>query len=158
VIWFLEEIFPRIQSELGRNIPFTLAGVNKSERVRQFASSSVNIAGRLPDLTNLYDAARVFVAPTRYAAGIPHKVHEAAARGVPIVATPLLASQLGWGDGDRCLSPAMRDTFARKCIELHRNRQLWTQLATPRSSAFGKSAQPRRSNRRHELFDGNSRR
>ena len=130
VIWFLEEILPRIQSELGREIPFTIAGVNKSERVRQLASSSVSITGRLPDLTDLYDAARVFVAPTRYAAGIPHKVHEAAARGVPVVATPLLASQLGWSDGDPMLVAGDADEFARKCIELHRNRQLWTQLRT----------------------------
>jgi GT2 family glycosyltransferase len=128
VIWFLEEILPRIQSELGRDIPFTIAGVNKSERVQQLAPSSVSITGRLPDLTDLYDAARVFVAPTRYAAGIPHKVHEAAARGVPIVATPLLASQLGWRDGDPMLVASDADAFARKCIELHRNRQLWTQL------------------------------
>jgi GT2 family glycosyltransferase len=128
VIWFLEEILPRIQSELGRDIPFTIAGVNKSERVRQLASASVKITGRVPDLTDFYDAARVFVAPTRYAAGIPHKVHEAAARGVPIVATPLLASQLGWRDGDPMLVAGDADAFARKCIELHRNRQLWTQL------------------------------
>ena len=128
MIWFLEEIFPRIQAELGRDIPFTIAGVNKSERVRQLATSSVKITGHLPDLTELYDTARVFVAPTRYAAGIPHKVHEAAARGIPIVATPLLASQLGWRDGDPLLVGGDAEAFAQKCIELHWNRNLWTKL------------------------------
>jgi glycosyltransferase involved in cell wall biosynthesis len=72
--------------------------------------------------------ARIFVAPTRYAAGIPHKVHEAAARGIPIVATPLLASQLGWGDGDPFLVGSDAETFARKCVDLYRNRDLWEQL------------------------------
>jgi len=45
-----------------------------------------------------------------------------------VVATPLLASQLGWRDGDPMLVAGDADAFARKCIELHRNRQLWTQL------------------------------
>jgi O-antigen biosynthesis protein len=128
VIWFLEEILPKIQAELGSDIPFTIAGINKSERVKQLATSSVKIVGHVRDLTKIYDAARVFVAPTRYAAGIPHKVHEAAARGLPIVATPLLASQLGWEDGNPFLVGNDSDSFARKCIELHRNSALWEKL------------------------------
>src|SRR5262249_14438914 len=102
VIWFLEQVFPKIQARLGSEVTVTIAGVNKSERVKSLAGPSVNITGHLSDLTELYNSARVFIAPTRYAAGIPHKVHEAAARGVPVVATPLIASQLGWTDGD-CL-------------------------------------------------------
>jgi GT2 family glycosyltransferase len=128
VIWFIEEILPRIQSELGTDVSFTIAGVNKSTRVKELATSTVLIAGHLPDLTELYDKSRVFVAPTRYAAGIPHKVHEAAARGIPIVATPLLASQLGWQDGDPFLVGGDAETFARKCVTLYKERELWTKL------------------------------
>jgi glycosyltransferase involved in cell wall biosynthesis len=128
VIWFLEEIFPKIRAELGPDVPFTVAGVNKSERVKQLATPAVRITGHLPDLTELYDTARVFVAPTRYAAGIPHKVHEAAARGIPIVATPLLASQLGWEDGNPLLVGGSPDEFAQKCIQLYRNQQQWERL------------------------------
>jgi glycosyltransferase involved in cell wall biosynthesis len=128
VIWFLEEVFPRIQARLGSEISFTVAGVNKSERVRQLAGPSVNITGNLPDLTGLYDSVRVFVAPTRYAAGIPHKVHEAASRGVPIVATPLLASQLGWRDDDSFLVGSDAESFAAKCLHLYTTEALWTRL------------------------------
>jgi O-antigen biosynthesis protein len=128
VLWFLEEVFPKIQAALGPDTPFTIAGVNKSERVRRLATRAVSITGHVADLTELYDTARVFVAPTRYAAGIPHKVHEAAARGLPVVATPLLASQLGWKDGQTLLVAGDAVTFAHKCIELYRNRRLWTEL------------------------------
>jgi GT2 family glycosyltransferase len=128
VIWFLQEILPKIRTELGDDIRFTIAGVNKSERVRELAGPSVRITGHLPDLTDLYDGARVFVAPTRYAAGIPHKIHEAAARGVPIVATPLLALQLGWRDGDPFLTGGDADTFARRCVALHTDELLWSNL------------------------------
>jgi glycosyltransferase involved in cell wall biosynthesis len=79
-------------------------------------------------MTSTYDRARVFVAPTRFAAGIPHKVHEAASRGVPVVATTILASQLGWTD-DIQMSVANDSTiFAQRCIELHEDREKWTRI------------------------------
>jgi glycosyltransferase involved in cell wall biosynthesis len=128
VIWFLEEILPKIREELGDDVPFTVAGVNKSERVRQLAGATVRLAGRVADLSELYDAARVFVAPTRFAAGIPHKVHEAAAKGVPTVATPLLAAQLGWSEGGPLLVAGDAQEFARQCVVLYKNPQLWSRL------------------------------
>jgi glycosyltransferase involved in cell wall biosynthesis len=128
IIWFVEEVFPRIQAGLNSEITLTIAGDNKLECVRQLAGPSVRVIGPLPDLTELYDSARVFVAPTRFAAGIPHKVHEAAARGVPVVATPLLASQLGWQDGGACLVGKDAESFAAKCIQLYASEALWTKL------------------------------
>jgi len=128
MIWFLDEILPKIQAVLGMDVPVTIAGVNKSERIRQLAGPSVVITGHMADLTDLYDSARVFIAPTRYAAGIPHKVHEAAARGLPIVATQLLGTQLGWSDGEPLLTGSDADSFAAKCIELYNDRTLWTRL------------------------------
>ncbi len=128
VIWFLTEILPKIQSGLGQNVSFTIAGVNRSERIRSLAGPSIHVIGHVKDLWDVYNAARVFVAPTRYAAGIPHKVHEAAARGVPVVATPLLALQLGWEDGSPFAVGADTDSFAAKCVELYTNKGTWTQF------------------------------
>lgn len=128
MIWFLGEVLPKIQAALGADIPVAIVGVNKSERIQELAGPSVRIAGFARELTDYYDSARVFIAPTRYAAGIPHKVHEAAARGIPIVATPLLASQLGWQDGDPFLAAGDADSFAAKCVELHTNAGLWQKL------------------------------
>jgi GT2 family glycosyltransferase len=127
VIWFLEDILPKIQAKLGA-IPLTIAGVNKSDRVRRLAGPSVRITGEIKDLTELYDSARIFIAPTRYSAGIPQKVHDAAARGVPIVATPLLASQLGWTDGSPILTAVDAESFAVKCVQLYTDEALWNRL------------------------------
>jgi GT2 family glycosyltransferase len=128
LVWFLEEVFPKIQEVLGTDATVTIAGFINSERIKQLATPSVRITGHLPDLTGLYAAARVFIAPTRYAAGIPHKVHEAAARGLPVVATPLLATQLGWQEGAQLLVGHDAESFARKCIELHKDEELWMKL------------------------------
>ncbi len=67
------------------------------------------------------------MAPTRYAAGLPYKVHEAAAMGLPVVASELLRVQLGWEDGRDLIAPAAGDAegFARAVVALCRNRQMW---------------------------------
>jgi GT2 family glycosyltransferase len=129
VIWFLTEIFPKIRAAIGDATPFTIAGVNDSDTIVRLAEScSARVLGFVRDLTELYESARVFVAPGRYAAGLPHKVHESAARGLPVVATPLLAAQLGWQDGSHLAIGRTSDEFAQKCVQLHTNEACWTAM------------------------------
>ena len=71
---------------------------------------------------------RIFVAPTRFAAGIPLKLCEAAAQGIPIVATRLLAEQLGWTDGIELLAADSAQGFADQCKRLYRDGELWERL------------------------------
>ena len=127
LVWFLTEVFARIQEKLGAAAPLTIAGVNRSQKIRELAGPSVRITGPLADLTSLYAGARVFIAPTRYAAGIPHKVHEAAARGLPVVATPLLAEQLEWTDRELAIGDTAGD-FAARCVEVYSDPVKWARL------------------------------
>ena len=124
MIWFLTEVFPIIRKKLGENIRLTIAGVNKSPRIRELAGPSVHITGYLPDLAELYAGARLFIAPTRYAAGLPHKIHEAAARGLPVVATPLLANQLEWTDRELAIADDAK-SFAAACCALYNDQEIW---------------------------------
>ena len=61
----------------GRNVAGSLQGVD---------TSGVVTLGVVDDLGPLFDGARVFIAPTRCAAGSV-KVQTAAAAGVPVVTT-----------------------------------------------------------------------
>ena len=70
----------------------------------------------------------MFVAPTRFSAGISLKVIEAAARGVPIVCTPLVATQLGWEAGVELLTGEGGDESARAIAALYEDRDLWTRV------------------------------
>jgi hypothetical protein len=79
-------------------------------------------------LAPYYDAARLFIAPTRYAAGTPYKLYEAAAMGLPAIATAPLAAQLGWADGAECLVRADADSFAAAIAGLYRDETLWASL------------------------------
>ena len=85
-------------------------------------------ANRVRDLT---------FAPTRFAAGIPYKVHSAASYGLPVVATEILQRQLQWRDGAEILSAPDTDpaSFARQILALSRSEELWQ---TIRSGAFAR--------------------
>jgi glycosyltransferase involved in cell wall biosynthesis len=88
--WYVEEVSPHLHSTL----PLTVVGRNESAILRRYPTA-LKLLGAVPDLTPLYNGARVFVAPTRFSAGIPLKVVDAAAAGVPCVITEHLAEQLG---------------------------------------------------------------
>ena len=127
VRWFVEDIFPRISESLGPEVTLSVIGHNESDEIRGLAGDRVRILGRVDDVTEYYDQGRVFVAPSRFAAGLPHKIHEAAARGIPVVATSLLAEQLGWRDGQIAVADDA-EGFADKCVELYQDQDAWNSM------------------------------
>jgi glycosyltransferase involved in cell wall biosynthesis len=128
VSWFISRIFPRIREILDRDMNFIVAGTVRSPDIEMMGGNGVTFAGRVDDLVPVYNAARIFVAPTRFSAGIPLKCVEAAAYGVPIVATKLLAEQLGWKDDHELLVADGEESFALQCARLYQNRELWENL------------------------------
>ena len=123
--FFVREVMPRLDSLIGADWTLRVAGRNGAPRVQALASERVQLLGRVEDLELLYAQSRVFIAPTRYAAGIPMKVHEAAARGVPCAVTPLLARQLGWEDDKAVAVGDSAEAFARACQRLYDDAALW---------------------------------
>jgi GT2 family glycosyltransferase len=127
VLWFLRETLSQIRGVLG-SVPFRVAGRCTLDIPQALLDRNIEILGKVDDLTAAYNQARVFVAPTRFSAGIPHKIHEAAARGVPVVATSLLANQLGWSNGDQLLVGDDPRSFAEQCIRLYTDASLWQRI------------------------------
>ena len=132
ILWLTGEIFPLIQKQLGQDVELIIIGNNTVEEIAQkvniLNNPSIKILGKIDDLTPFYDRARLFVAPTRYAAGIPHKVHEAVAYGLPIVTTSLIAKQLGWKNETELLVGDDRINFAQQCVKLYQDSALWNKL------------------------------
>lgn len=126
LLWFTREVLPRLRDRLSEPVRLLAAGRTGSVEIEPLrADPVIHLLGRVDDLWPLYDQARVFVAPTRYAGGIPHKVHEAAAHGVPSVTTGLLADQLGWQDGDALLAANDADGFVERVARIYGDAALW---------------------------------
>lgn len=126
VRWFVREVWPLIQAALGPSAQLDVVGVCESAAVRALDSPTIRVHGRVADLAPHFESSRVFIVPTRYAAGVPHKAHEAASRGLPMVVTPLIARQLGWQD--EVLVADGAQAFAQACIRLHSEPATWQSL------------------------------
>ncbi len=120
LLWFADAILPRVPG-----VGLTVVGTCRSARLAALAGDRLQFVGPQTDLTRFYDAARVFIAPTRFAAGVPAKVIEAAAQGVPVVATPLLADQLGWRAGLEIATGAGAAEFASALRQLLIDDDAW---------------------------------
>jgi glycosyltransferase involved in cell wall biosynthesis len=154
LVWFADEVLPLIEEALGWETRLTIAGyiapgidLSRFERHRR-----ITLRGAVSNLEPLYNASRVFVAPTRFAAGTPYKVYEAASRGLPVVATELLRGQLGWANEEEILSAeADPNAFAAAVTALYQQEERW------RAVREGALRRLRRENDREGFVDAISR-
>jgi GT2 family glycosyltransferase len=142
LLWFVDEILPIVRRKLGHEVQLKVIGRNEALRTRKFARPGVRLLGRVPRLKGHYDQARVFIAPTRFAAGIPHKIHEAAAHGIPVVATSILADQLGWNAGDDLMVADDPHKFAEACAKLYTDERLWYSIREKALQRIGNECSP----------------
>ena len=129
LVWFVDAVLPLIEAELKWETRLTIAGyVAPGIDMSRFEHHPrITLRGLVADLHPLYNAHRVFVAPTRYAAGAPYKVLEAASRGVPVVATEVLRGELDWSPEQEILAADADDPvrFAAHIVALYRDETLW---------------------------------
>ena len=124
ILWFIVNVLPLIEKEIP-DINLYIVGDKGAQSLASIEKTNVSFLGRLENLKEIYNNCRVFIAPTRFAAGIPHKVHEAAAMGIPSVTTPLLAEQLDWQHEKELLVGETPGCFAEQCVRLYRDESLW---------------------------------
>tara|TARA_Y100000758_G_scaffold201348_1_gene143799 strand:- start:203 stop:1030 length:828 start_codon:yes stop_codon:yes gene_type:complete len=127
LLWFVINVLPIIEQEIP-DIELHVVGDCSAPSLKTIERNNVKFLGRLDSITKIYNDRRLFIAPTRFAAGIPHKVHEAAAHGVPSVTTDLLAKQLGWKHEEQLLVGDRTSEFADQCIRLYQNTELWNHV------------------------------
>jgi GT2 family glycosyltransferase len=130
LIWFLDHVWPRIQAERPAET-LRIAGFARADvPLEPLRRDGVALLGPVDDLTSEYARARLFIAPTRFAAGIPFKVQEALSHGLPVVSSLLLQDQLAHtGRLNNAVVPATVNDggrgFAEACLRLLSDDQLW---------------------------------
>jgi len=141
--WFLEEIFPGIRKWSGGRIRFIVIGKLDKNLFHGLNIEGVEFKGEREDLSPYTRNCRVFVAPTRFAAGIPLKLVDAAAAGIPVVCTPILAEQLGWAHEKEALVAKSADEFAGQVRRLYQDEMLWQSIRAQAYSRVKKEFSPR---------------
>jgi O-antigen biosynthesis protein len=129
VEWFIRSILPIVRTSVGEdNATFIVVGGDASAELHALGDRSIRFVGKLDDLGPFMRSARVFVAPTRFSAGIALKLVHAAAWGIPTVATSQLADQLEWAHERELLVADDAEAFAACCVRLIRDEALWLRL------------------------------
>ncbi|MCQ9154469.1 glycosyltransferase [Acidomonas methanolica] len=151
LMWLIEKVAPFLDALLPEEVRITVAGyvgpdVDLSPIL---ASSRFRWIGPCDDLASLYERHRVFVAPTRFAGGLPYKVHEAASFGLPVVTTMLIAGQVGWRSGEALLAAESDDPegFAQALARLYHDEGLWQAVRDSALEHVRKECEPATFNR-----------
>ena len=142
VRFLVERVMPIIAQRSDVGLRIAGSGSDRADWLRSMAGPRISIEGPVDDLAGLLDRVRVFVAPTRFGAGIPLKVVDAARHGVPVVTTGLIAAQLGWRDGGELLVADTPEAIAEACLALYHDEQLWERLRSGALAAVRRDFDP----------------
>jgi sugar transferase (PEP-CTERM/EpsH1 system associated) len=108
VLYFSREIWPYVKKQIGK-VKFYIVGGGLSRKIKRLSENEPDIVltGYVSDVRPYLAIADTFIAPLRIARGIPNKVLEAMAFGVPVVASPEAVQGLRGYDG--CLKVESTD-------------------------------------------------
>jgi GT2 family glycosyltransferase/glycosyltransferase involved in cell wall biosynthesis len=127
VKYFVSDIWPSVKEELPE-AKFIIVGANPPKELIAMASKDVVVTGRVEKLRPYFDAARVFVAPLRYGAGIKGKVSTTMSFGLPSVVTPIAAEGMGLKNGIQTFVREDPKKFAKAVVELYNNQSNWQKV------------------------------
>ena len=122
LIWFLSKVFPIIRKQ-NPEITLTIIGaLPPNSKIKKV--DGVNWLGAIEDLEPFYDGARLLIAPVFVASGIPLKIINAVANGVPVVATKRMGDLLDWPSSAMPTSNSELD-FAQKVLGIYQSKLEW---------------------------------
>jgi len=144
--WFAREVWPRLRTAVPE-ARWVLAGARPTAVVRRLARlPGVEVRADVPDLRSYLTASRVAIAPMSSGSGVPMKVLEAMAAGVPAVVHPWAAEGLVREAGEAvavaseaddwvaALQSLLRDPGAAHALG-RRGHELWRRYYHPDSIA-----------------------
>jgi GT2 family glycosyltransferase len=126
--WLVEAILPLLRDRLP-GVHTYIVGSSPPEEIHALASDTVHVVGWVPDLSDLYDRARVFVAPLRYGAGMKGKIGESMAHGLPVVTTRLGGEGMDLEHERDALLAESAEGLAESIARLYHEPRLWASLA-----------------------------
>ena len=128
VNFFVMAIWPLLAAALPGNARFIVVGDSPPEAVLKLASDRIVITGYVEDVGPYFAAARVFVAPLRFGAGIKGKLINALAHGVPSVATSIAAEGIGLSPGQHVIVADEAEAFAQGVLRVYSDSDVWRRV------------------------------
>jgi polysaccharide biosynthesis protein PslH len=143
VIWFVSRVWKRFQRVMNFRARLLIVGAHPPPAIARLgALHGVEVTGAVADVEPYYRRADLVVAPIRAGGGSRIKIIEAAAQGVPIVATRLAVEGLTFQPGVDVLLADHEASFLRACLLLAKNRSIAARLVARARSRVKREYSP----------------
>jgi glycosyltransferase involved in cell wall biosynthesis len=130
IIWFVSHVWRQLQRALHDRLRLIIVGSNPPTRLARLASQrGIEVTGAVDDVTAYYRNADLAIVPLRAGGGTRIKIIEAAAYGLPVVATRFGAEGTTFQHGVDMLIANNATNFLRACLLLLRNPAVSKRLA-----------------------------
>ncbi len=128
VKYFARDVWPGLAKSLPACARLLIVGSSVTDEIQSLAGPRIVITGHVENLQPYFDAARVFVAPIRYGAGIKGKVIQSLSYGTPAVITSIAAEGIGIVSGREAIVADGDTAFAEQVLRLYSDPILWYSL------------------------------
>jgi len=128
VEFFAEKVMPLLRKRLP-GVAFHVYGSQMPESFKRYAASDVILEGFVESLDDVFESARLMVAPLLSGAGIKGKVLEGMSAGVPQVLTPVAAEATGLSHGVSAMIVEDPQAWVDAIAELYENEERWQQVS-----------------------------
>ena len=130
VIHLVKDILPIVQEHV--KCKLYIGGYEPTKQVIDLGDDNIKVLGFIDNPIEYYKSCRLFVSPHRVAAGIPWKISEAMANGLPVVGSSLMLEQM-CVDESIMRGSSDPEGIAADIIDLYTNETKWT---TTRNNAI----------------------
>ncbi|MEY8200690.1 MAG: glycosyltransferase [Colwellia sp.] len=124
LLWFLNEVLPKVKSELPRFRLAVVGDVCKSKQIDQELYPNVDFLGRVDDLKNSYNSSKAIIAPILSGAGMKIKVVEALSYGKPVIGTAKAFDGIEVVNKKSALVEDSPELFSKVLVEIISNRDV----------------------------------
>jgi len=127
-IFLIDEILPLIRSARP-DTTLLIAGTSPAAAISKRAGNGIYVSGRIPDMSEAYASANVFIAPMRIGSGLQNKLLEAMSMELPCVSTSLANNALMATPNQQIMVGDTPEELASHCIYLLANKDASVDLA-----------------------------
>lgn len=128
VKFFVEQVMPLLRKRLP-GVAFHIYGSHMPDSFKEYEAEDVILEGFVENLDDVFESARIMVAPLLSGAGIKGKVLEGMSAGIPQVLTPVAAEATGLTHGVSAMVVESPQAWVDAIVELYTDEQRWQQMS-----------------------------
>ena len=128
VQWFVREVMPLLRKRL-EGVRFLIYGSKAPASLKALECDDVVLKGYVRNTGEVYDSARVFLAPLLTGAGLKGKVIGAFARGIPTVMTPTASESTGARNGVEAFIVTRPEEWVEAIAKIYQDEKAWNRMS-----------------------------